>query len=117
VGNPCGGSSVSSAITCENPKGILSDVISHQTGALHPASAKVVDTRQLRLRDQILAKSLELLHFHICYIYSAVRFPALKLWKKCGNCDVGGGKEEEMCILFAMKVLTKFAVSLFAKSR
>jgi hypothetical protein len=29
---------------------------------------------------------------------------------------VGGGKEKEMYLLFRMKVLTKFAFALFAKS-
>jgi hypothetical protein len=28
---------------------------------------------------------------------------------ECGNCDVGGGKEREMYLLFGKKVLTKFA--------
>jgi hypothetical protein len=31
--------------------------------------------------------------------------PALKPWKECGNCDVGGGKKKEMYLLLRMKVL------------
>jgi hypothetical protein len=48
---------------------------------------------------------------------STVRVRALKPWKECGKCEVGGGSEKKMyLILFRMKVLTKFAFALFAKA-
>jgi hypothetical protein len=47
---------------------------------------------------------------------AAVRDRALEPWKECGKCDVGGGKEKEIYLLFRMKVLTEFTFALFAKS-
>jgi hypothetical protein len=46
-----------------------------------------------------------------------VRVRTVEAWKECGKCEVGGGKEKKMyLILFRMKVLTKFAFAVFAKS-
>jgi hypothetical protein len=45
---------------------------------------------------------------------NTVQVPALKPYKESGNCDVGGGTEKEMYLLFLIKVLSKFAFALFA---
>jgi hypothetical protein len=48
--------------------------------------------------------------------YCTVWDRALQPWKECRKCDVGGGKEKEIYLLFRMKVLTKFSFAVFAKS-
>lgn len=35
--------------------------------------------------------------------------------KECGNCDVVGSTQKEMCLLLRMKVLTKFAFDVFCE--
>jgi hypothetical protein len=42
-------------------------------------------------------------------------YTALKPQKECRNCNVGGGKENKMCVLFRIEAFTKFALVQFAK--